>query len=132
MQRALSFLRELNPLWILAPAVLILLAIATASLRHQVDHSERLQQRLTGTALVDALKAYSDATPSGTSTRPASLAELTDDNRAGTHRNWLDAVSAESLADRSTWKLMLDDQGRLQGAQLRTQLAVAAVRGLDL
>jgi hypothetical protein len=128
LQRLLASLREVNPLWVIAAAALLLALLAGSSMHQHVRDSARLQQRLTGMALVDALKLYAEATGDGQSSHPASVAELIDDNRDGKHRNWLDAASAEALADRSEWELISDAQGRVRGARLRT--AVAAGSGM--
>jgi hypothetical protein len=112
-------LRELNPLWLLTVVALLLAVAASSVMRQHVVASERLQARLTGSALVDALRLYAEATPPGKASRPTSLAQLTDDQRSGLHRNWLDSASAEALAEPQRWQLLRAADGSLIGARQR-------------
>ncbi len=119
LRRLLAPLGQLNPIWIAALGALLLALIAGHSMRAHVRDSAQLQDRLTGSALVDALKSYAEASPPGQAPLPASVAELSDDNRGGHHRNWLDGASAEALADNTHWELLRDADGHLRGARIK-------------
>ncbi|MDE3011901.1 MAG: hypothetical protein KGI67_13530, partial [Pseudomonadota bacterium] len=124
-RRLQASLYDFNPLWIATLGAVLLAAAALHSMRSHVQESARLQDRLTGAALTDALRLYAEATAPGQAPLPADLSELADDNRGGHHRNWLDAASAEALADNSHWQVIRDADGRVRGARIKDNAAAS-------
>ncbi len=106
-----------NPLWFASIAVLVMAYVLGDAARRQLVTGDALLARLNGTALVDALRAYSEASPPGQPARPTSLQELLDDVRGGQHRAWLDGATAQALQDPRQWELVRDQDGRVMGAK---------------